>query len=73
MELVLSGTKSIKVIDDGCGMSKEDAILCFSRHATSKIKTENDLFFISTLVFICDALSVILSVSNFIIDIYDDN
>ena len=33
VELIDSGVKSIKVIDDGCGMSKEDAILCFSRHA----------------------------------------
>ena len=73
VELVLSGTKSIKVIDDGCGMSKEDAILCFSRHATSKIKTENDLFFISTLGFRGEALAAISSVSNCTLDTYDGN
>ena len=41
VELLLSGTKLIKIVDDGCGMSKDDAMLCFSRHATSKIKNEN--------------------------------
>ena len=73
VELVLSGTKSIKVIDDGCGMSKDDAVLCFSRHATSKIKTENDLFFISTLGFRGEALAAISSVSNCTLDTYDGN
>ncbi len=73
VELVLSGTKSIKVIDDGCGMSKDDAILCFSRHATSKIKTENDLFFISTLGFRGEALAAISSVSKCTLDTYDGN
>ena len=73
VELVLSGTKSIKVIDDGCGMSKDDAILCFSRHATSKIKTENDLYFINTLGFRGEALAAISSVSNCILDTYDGN
>jgi DNA mismatch repair protein MutL len=71
IELVLSGTKSIKVIDDGCGMSKDDAILCFSRHATSKIKNENDLFFINTLGFRGEALAAISSVSNTTLDTYD--
>ena len=71
VELVLSGTKSIKVIDDGCGMSKDDAILCFSRHATSKIKNENDLFFISTLGFRGEALAAISSVSKCTLDTYD--
>ena len=73
IELVLSGTKSIKIIDDGCGMSKEDAILCFSRHATSKIKNENDLFFISTLGFRGEALAAISSVSKCLLDTYDGN
>ena len=44
IELINSGTKSIKVIDDGIGMDKEDALLAFTRHATSKIKNDNDLF-----------------------------
>lgn len=71
IELIESGTKSIKIIDDGCGMSKEDAKLCFSRHATSKIKTENDLYFINTLGFRGEALAAISSVSNVFLDTYD--
>lgn len=63
IELLLSGTKQIKVTDDGKGMDKEDAILAFSRHATSKIKTENDLYFINTLGFRGEALASIASIS----------
>ena len=73
IELVESGTKSIKIIDDGSGMSKEDAVLCFSRHATSKIKNENDLYFISTLGFRGEALAAISSVSDVTLDTYDGN
>ena len=73
IELVESGLKSIKIIDDGCGMSKEDAILCFSRHATSKIKNEADLYFINTLGFRGEALAAISSVSNMTLDTYDGN
>ena len=43
IELIDAGTKQIKVIDNGVGMDKEDAVLCFGLHATSKIKTEDDL------------------------------
>ena len=73
VELIESGTKSIKVVDDGCGMSKEDAKLCFFRHATSKIKTENDLYFIGTLGFRGEALAAISAVSNIVLDTYDGN
>ncbi len=71
VELVLAGSKSIKVIDDGSGMNKEDAILCFERHATSKIKNENDLYFIGTLGFRGEALAAISSVSNIVLDTCD--
>ena len=71
IELLESGVKQIKVIDDGCGMSKEDATLCFSRHATSKIKSENDLYFINTLGFRGEALAAISAVSNTTLDTYD--
>ena len=73
IELLLSGTKLIKIVDDGCGMSRDDAKLCFSRHATSKIKNENDLYFINTLGFRGEALAAISSVSNIILDTYDGN
>ena len=58
-----SGTKSIKVTDDGVGMEADDAKICFERHATSKIKNEDDLFFINTLGFRGEALPSIASVS----------
>ncbi len=63
VELISSGIKSIKVTDDGCGMEYDDAILSFSRHATSKIKSETDLYFINTLGFRGEALASIASVS----------
>jgi len=64
VELVDSGVKEIKVSDDGIGMDKEDAVLAFSRHATSKVKDENDLFNIGSLGFRGEALPSIASVSN---------
>ena len=73
IELLLSGTKLIKIVDDGCGMSRDDAKLCFSRHATSKIKNENDLYFINTLGSRGEALAAISSVSNIVLDTYDEN
>ncbi len=58
-----SGIKEITITDDGVGMDKEDALLAFSRHATSKIRTTEDLFFIETLGFRGEALPSIASVS----------
>ena len=58
-----SGRTAIQVIDDGCGMGPEDAVLCFERHATSKISTAEDLESILTFGFRGEALPSIAAVS----------
>ncbi len=58
-----SGKTLIQIIDDGCGMSPEDAKLCFQRHATSKIATAEDLDGILTYGFRGEALPSIASVA----------
>lgn len=63
IELIDSGVKKIKVTDNGVGMSREDASLAFSRHATSKLYTLDDLFNIESLGFRGEALPSIASVS----------
>lgn len=63
INLLDSGVKEIEVIDDGIGMDKDDAILAFSRHATSKLKTLEDLFYINSLGFRGEALPSIAAVS----------
>lgn len=59
------GIELIEVVDNGKGMDYEDAHLCFSRHATSKIKDDHDLFCISTLGFRGEAIPSIASISHF--------
>ncbi len=57
------GLASIRVVDNGCGMAKEDCRLAFERHATSKLKRERDLARIRTLGFRGEALPSIAAVS----------
>ena len=63
IELENSGIKKLVITDDGIGMDREDAKLAFSRHATSKLLKDDDLFFINTLGFRGEALPSIASVS----------
>lgn len=59
-----AGKTSIQIIDDGKGMSETDARMAFERHATSKIKSANDLFCIRTLGFRGEALASIAAISH---------
>lgn len=64
ISLIDSGVKEIIVSDNGVGMEEEDAKMAFSRHATSKLKNLDDLFYIESLGFRGEALPSIASVSN---------
>lgn len=59
------GKTSIQIIDDGCGMDSDDAKKAFIRHATSKITSIEDLFFLDTMGFRGEAIPSIASVSKF--------
>jgi DNA mismatch repair protein MutL len=63
IQVEAGGKKLIQITDDGCGMVRDDALLAFERHATSKIRTDLDLLNISTLGFRGEALPSIASVS----------
>ena len=62
-EIKNGGVSLMRITDNGCGMSKEDALVCTRRHATSKIKDASDLDGIVTLGFRGEALAAISSVS----------
>ena len=64
VEIRSGGTGSIRVTDDGCGMSAEDAGIAFLRHATSKLRDERGLECIGTLGFRGEALAAISAVSH---------
>jgi DNA mismatch repair protein MutL len=63
LQIEAGGKKLIQITDDGCGMVRDDALLAFERHATSKIKNAEDLLNIATLGFRGEALPSIASVS----------
>lgn len=63
VEIKNGGVTYMRVTDDGCGMTKEDARNCFLRHATSKIRDISDLYAIETLGFRGEALAAISAVS----------
>ena len=67
IELKEAGIREIKVIDNGIGMDKNDALLAFQRHATSKLYNADDLFHISSLGFRGEALPSIASVSEVVL------
>ncbi len=65
IEINGGGQQSISIDDDGCGMSYEDALASIERHATSKIKTAEDLSTLATMGFRGEALAAIAAVSHF--------
>ncbi len=68
VDVEAGGKRLIRVADDGCGMSHDDALLAFERHATSKIRSSDDLFEISTLGFRGEALPSISSISRLVLE-----
>ena len=67
IDVLHGGKRLIRVSDDGAGMDRDDALLCFERHATSKLATEGDLFSIKTMGFRGEALSSIASVAKILL------
>ena len=62
------GRRLIRIVDDGCGMLRDDALLAFERHATSKLKNADDLLSIATLGFRGEALPSVASVSRLLME-----
>ncbi|HSC78335.1 MAG TPA: DNA mismatch repair endonuclease MutL [Candidatus Acidoferrales bacterium] len=68
VEVEAGGKRLIRVGDDGCGMTHDDAILAFERHATSKLRKVDDLLAIATLGFRGEALPSIASVARVVLE-----
>ena len=65
VHLRAGGRNLVRVVDDGSGMDRTDALMCLERHATSKIRSDDDLFNVSTLGFRGEAVPSIASVCRF--------
>ncbi|KAF3362517.1 DNA mismatch repair protein MutL [Chlamydiales bacterium STE3] len=65
IEIKTGGRQLIRVTDNGCGMSRDDALLCIERHATSKLKRFDDLSALMTMGFRGEALPSVASISQF--------
>src|ERR1700758_52800 len=68
IEVEGGGRKLIRIADDGCGMMRDDALLAFERHATSKLRSSEDLLSIATLGFRGEALPSIASISRLLME-----
>jgi DNA mismatch repair protein MutL len=73
VETEVGGKRMIRVIDDGHGMIHDDALLAFERHATSKLRSADDLLSISTLGFRGEALPTIAAVSRLLLETRDES
>jgi len=73
IEVEAGGRKLIRIADDGHGMNRDDALLAFERHATSKLRTADELLSISTLGFRGEALPSIASVARVSLDTASDD
>jgi DNA mismatch repair protein MutL len=71
VEVESGGKRMIRVIDDGHGMTHDDALLAFERHATSKLRTADDLLSIATLGFRGEAMPTIAAVSRLTLETRD--
>jgi DNA mismatch repair protein MutL len=68
VEVESGGKRMIRVADDGCGMAHDDALLAFERHATSKLRTADDLLAIATLGFRGEALPSVAAVARVLLE-----
>ncbi|HEY7391366.1 MAG TPA: DNA mismatch repair endonuclease MutL [Bryobacteraceae bacterium] len=68
IEVESGGRRLVRIADDGCGMLRDDALLAFERHATSKLRDVKDLLSIATLGFRGEALPSIASVSRLLLE-----
>ena len=73
VETESGGKRMIRIIDDGHGMTHDDALLAFERHATSKLRSADDLLSIATLGFRGEALPAIAAVSRLLLETRDEN